>query len=66
MEAETEGRRFEPVSRFCNLEGEVLAVLLVNWDVVVGVAEIDAHRPELVCQSLPDDVRGVRLELFDA
>ena len=43
---ESERRRFEPVSRLSNLEGEVLAVLLVYWDVVVGVTEVDADCPE--------------------
>ena len=63
---ESERRRFEPVPCLSNLEGEVLAMLLVYWDVVVGVTEVDADCPETVCESLANDVRGVHLERFDA
>ena len=61
---ESERRRFEPVTCLADLEGEVLAMLLVNRDVVVGIAEVDADRPKSVCESLANDVRGVHLERF--
>ena len=66
---EAERCRFEPVPCLSNLEGEVLAVLLVYWDLVVGVTEVDADCPETVCESLANDahdVQGVHLERFDA
>ena len=55
--AETKRRRFEPVPCFFHLKGEILAVLLLDWDMVGGVAKDNTDR-----QSLSPEVQGVHLE----